>query len=97
MKREDIAHLANLARIKMTEEELVELEKDLPAIVSYVSEISTIAGNLDEVPDVGPLHNVFREDKITNEPEEFTKDLLAEMPETDGRYMKVKKILKQDT
>lgn len=97
MKQEEIAHLARLARIKLTNEELHRFEGELSSIVSYVSTISEIvADTADGVPQVGIRHNIFRKDEVTNEASQYTDDLLHEMPHTDGRYMKVKKILQTE-
>lgn len=97
MKRADIEHLASLARIRLSEEEMERLPAELSSIVEYVSVVSDIAGDdAAAAPQVGVRHNVFRQDKVTNEPDQYTKDILAEMPETDGRFMKVKKILNTD-
>jgi aspartyl-tRNA(Asn)/glutamyl-tRNA(Gln) amidotransferase subunit C len=94
MKREDIAHLATLSRLELTESELDSLGLELSSIMSYVSVISEMAS--DDVgmpPRLGARHNVFRADVVTNEADEYTSDLLVEMPHTEGRYMKVKKII----
>ncbi len=97
MNREEIAHLATLARIELTEAELGNLEKELSSIVSYISAVSDIAASdKDTVPQVGPRYNVFRADEVTREADEYTKALIAEMPQSEGRYMKVKKILSTD-
>ena len=94
MKREDIAHLAILARIELSEQELQNLEGELSSIMSYVSVISQMASDdADMTPVLGARHNIFRADEVTNEADEYTADLLAQMPRTEGRYMKVKKIL----
>ena len=94
MKREDIEHLANLARIKLTEDEKKRLPDELTSIVSYVSVVSDIAADDSDVtPQVGARCNIFRKDEVTNQPDEFTKDIMAEMPSTEGRYLLVKKIL----
>lgn len=94
MNREEITHLAGLARVAVTEEELTRLETELSSIVSYVSVISDIAANdEDATPVFGVRHNVFREDEITNDENEYTEALLTEAPAKEGRYMKVKKIL----
>lgn len=94
MKREDIAHLATLARIELTEAELVKLPEELSSIVSYVSAITDIAGDeADTAPQLGARFNVFRDDEVTNVPGEHTDALLAEMPHTEGKFMKVKKII----
>lgn len=97
MKREDIEHLATLARIRLTDEELSELETDLSSIVEYVGVVSDIAASdADTAPQVGAVYNVFRADEATNQPDEFTKDILAEMPKTKDRFLSVKKILQTD-
>jgi len=94
MKREEIEHLAALARIKLTEEELTSLETNLSSIVDYVSVVSEIAADeADQEPKVGAVYNVFREDKVTNQCGEYTKDIMTEMPHTEGDFMSVKKIL----
>ncbi len=94
MKREDVAHLARLARIELSESELEKLPEELSSIVSYVSVITDIAGDeADTAPQLGARHNVFRADEVTNEADSYTADLLAEMPAVEGRFMKVKKIL----
>ena len=91
-------HLAALSRIKISEAEAEGLVGDLEAIVSYVSVISDIAEQTEtELPVVGLLYNIFRADEVTTEANAHTVDLLNEMPQTDGRYLKVKKILKTDT
>lgn len=94
MKREDIAHLASLARIRLSGAELDNLEGELSAIVEYVGVVSDIAADdADAAPQVGARYNVFRKDEVTNEPDQYTDDILAEMPQKEGRFMKVKKIL----
>ncbi len=95
MKREDIVHLASLARIRLTEQEVDDFATELPSILEYVSAVTDLVG--DEAvaaPTVGARYNVLREDIITNEPGSFSKDILAEMPHKEGKFMKVKKILK---
>ena len=97
MKKEEIEHLASLARIKLQEGEVEKFEADLSSIVTYVSEVSElVAEDADANPSIGPVHNVFRVDEVTNEADEYTNDVLAEMPATEGRYLEVKKILQTD-
>ena len=94
MKRADIEHLALLSRIRLTEEEMNRLPEELSSIVSYVSEVSDIAADeADATPQVGVRFNVFRKDEVTNKSDEFTADIMAEMPSTEGRFLSVKKIL----
>ncbi len=98
MTQEEVRHLAKLARIELTEQEIVKFAKEMSAVLDYVSKVKQLAGE-DDVslkPTVGARYNVFRPDLVTNEPEAYTKELLAEMPKTEGRYLVVKKILQTD-
>ncbi len=95
MKKEDIEHLAKLARIEIGDVEAEALAKDIGGILSYVSDIETITGNKAEEKKVGVLYNVMREDENPHEEGKFTEDLLALAPDRDGQYVKVKKILAQ--
>jgi Asp-tRNA(Asn)/Glu-tRNA(Gln) amidotransferase C subunit len=55
-----------------------------------------VADDVDTSPTVGAVHNVYREDVVRHEPDQYTEALLAEAPDRQGRYLKVKKILQQD-
>ena len=96
MTKEEILHLGNLARIKLSDSEVEKFQKEISEIIGYVGVIDNVVKNGALEKKVGAVFNVFREDEVTNESESFTKDLLAQMPETDGRYLKVKKILNPD-
>ncbi len=98
MTREEILTLAALARIELTEEEIQRFTTELSAILSYVGAIEALAAGkeTDSRPRVGDRYNVFRPDEVTEERDEHTATLLAEMPKTEGRFMVVKKILQTD-
>lgn len=94
MKREEIEHLATLSRIRLSDEELTNLAGELSSIVEYVSVVKDIAADdADAAPQVGARHTIFRADEVLNEPDQYTKAILAEAPTTEGRYLSVKKIL----
>jgi len=94
MNRDDILKLGELSRIDLQAEEIPVLEAELSAVVSYVSVVQDIAADINtSAPQVGALYNVMREDEVTNEPDQYTEDILREMPATRGRHMLVKKIL----
>lgn len=96
MKKEDILHLASLSRIRITDEEAESLNKDIDAVLEYVSVVNEIAADANLTKKVGARYNVFREDAVTVEPNAHTEDLLSEAPLREGRFLKVKKILQQD-
>lgn len=92
MQKEDIINLARLSRIAITDAEAERLTVDIDNVLSYVSVVSSITGG-EETKQPGALKNVFREDEVTNEADEYTETLLAEAPKRKGRYLVVKKIL----
>ncbi|GGG43786.1 aspartyl/glutamyl-tRNA(Asn/Gln) amidotransferase subunit C [Kocuria dechangensis] len=63
--REQVAHLAKLAHIEMSEDELRSMAGELDLIVDSVASVSEAAG--PDVPATShpiPLQNVFREDVV---------------------------------
>ena len=93
MTKDDVQHLASLARIKLTDAELETFATEIDAVLQYVSAINDIVADADLTKKVGPVHNVFRADAVTNEPENFTEAISNEFPDSKGRFLKVKKIL----
>lgn len=95
MKTDDTKHLAGLARLELTDAEVETYTKEIEQIVDYVSVVSDIASDEGTVePQTGARYNVLRSDKITNEPDQYTEAALKEMPQTSGRHMLVKRIMK---
>ncbi len=88
----DIKKLAELARLSLSDEEITGFEKDLNAIISYVSKIegaeSGVLGSAHT-----DLRNVMRGDDLPFEPGTFTKEILQNAPAVEDGYLKVKKIL----
>ncbi len=96
MTKDEIVKLGNLARIKISDAEADSLKGDITAVLEYVSVVHDIAAASDLTKKTGPVYNVFREDVITTPANTHTEDLLAEAPETKGRFVAVKKILNTD-
>jgi len=93
MNRDDITHLAALARIRLTDAELEQYQADLPAIVDYVSAVEGITEDIVSEPNPGVRPNIFKDDEVTNQPNQFSEDIIQQMPHADGRFLSVKKIL----
>jgi aspartyl/glutamyl-tRNA(Asn/Gln) amidotransferase C subunit len=100
MELEEIKKLAGLARIDMSEEEMKGIAHDFEAILAYVGQVQEVSklskNNYDEnqKPDSQTkLKNIMREDVVTQNPGIYADKIIAEMPDSDGRYLKVKQIL----
>ena len=79
--------------VAMPEEEIDTITGEIGAILGYVSELSSLT-LAKEATQVAPEHrNIMREDGEPHEPGIYSEALLGEMPNRDGKYLRVKKIL----
>ncbi len=95
MKLEEIKKLAKLARIDMSEEEMSGIAQDFDSILAYVGQVQEASLLIKDknIDFNNPVENVMREDVATSNPAEYADSILEEMPEKEGRYLKVKQIL----
>lgn len=64
ISREEVMHVAELARLHLEEDEVPRLQEELSRIIEYVQRLSEL--ELEGVPPtahVAPLKNVFRSDE----------------------------------
>ena len=90
--RDEVAHLATLARIDLSDDELDHLAPQLSVILDSVASISEVAGA--DVPPTShpmPLTNVFREDVVV--PGLTAEQALAMAPQAEEQRFAVPRIL----
>jgi len=85
MEKKDIMHLASLSRIRISQAEAEAFTKEIDAILEYVGAVNEITADVSLTKKVGVRHNIFREDKVTNDPEFYTQAHLRKAPHTSGR------------
>ncbi|WP_022891874.1 Asp-tRNA(Asn)/Glu-tRNA(Gln) amidotransferase subunit GatC [Agromyces subbeticus] len=93
---EQVAHLANLARIALTDEEIEHLTTELGQIMHAVEQVSAVA--TPEVPPTShpiPMQNVFRDD-VVGDSVLSVDEALSGAPESDGSRFKVSAILGEE-
>jgi aspartyl-tRNA(Asn)/glutamyl-tRNA(Gln) amidotransferase subunit C len=86
--REDVLHVAGLARLDLTEEEIARLEPQLNDILDAVGKVSEL--DLSDVPPTShPLAvvNAFRADDPR--PSLPLDDVFSNAPERDGDHFRV--------
>jgi len=92
ISRKEVAHIAALARLSFSEEEMELFAEQLNQILIYMEK-------LDEIDTTGikptyhalDLTNVFREDQI--KPSLSTQKLLSNVPQTDKDMVIVPRII----
>jgi aspartyl-tRNA(Asn)/glutamyl-tRNA(Gln) amidotransferase subunit C len=92
ISRDDVAHLARLARIEMSAEELDHMASELDVILGAVARVQEVAGQ-DVPPTSHPLSmtNIFRADVV--KPSLTNEEALSGAPAKVEERFKVPQIL----
>jgi len=96
ISREDVAHLAQLARLAVTDEELDTFAVQLDVILGAVARVSeVVAGDIPPTSHAVPMTNVFRPDEVT--PSLPREAVLAAAPRVEDEKFRVPRILMDET
>ncbi len=93
--RDEVAHLARLARIELTPDELDHLAPQLDLIIGWVAQVSDVAAA--DIPPTShslPLTNVMRPDE--NVPCLTPAEALAGAPAAEEQRFRVPRILTEE-
>ncbi|CAB4570861.1 MAG: hypothetical protein RL147_692 [Actinomycetota bacterium] len=95
LSRDEVAKLAGLARIEMSEDELVSLSKEFTVILDAVARVQEVA-SADVAPTSHPLslRNVFRPDVVV--PSLSPEDALSGAPAQEDQRFRVPQILGEE-
>ncbi len=99
---EDVQHVADLASLELTAEELPKLANDLNAVLGYIAQLNEL--QTGEVPAMAQASEVLglaaaergetlRRDEILLSIDRA--EVMREAPETDGRFFKVPKVIER--
>ena len=92
LTREQVEHVARLAQLRLSEEEIEKYREQLGNILTYIEKLNELdTEHVEPTSHVLPLKNVFREDEVTHPFPQV--DFLKLAPETEQRYYKVPKII----
>ncbi|RME61736.1 MAG: Asp-tRNA(Asn)/Glu-tRNA(Gln) amidotransferase subunit GatC [Candidatus Dadabacteria bacterium] len=86
--KEQLVKVAYLARLKLSEEEALQLKDDLNKVLNYVEQLNEL--NVEEVEPVSHVFEIetpFREDEAVYI--ENTEKYLENIPDRSGRYIRV--------
>jgi aspartyl-tRNA(Asn)/glutamyl-tRNA(Gln) amidotransferase subunit C len=91
---EDVRHVARLARLALSDEELVRMRAEMSAILDYMDKLRSLdTAGVEPTSHAVPLRNVMREDEpIPSQPRE---DMLANAPDRDGDTFRVPRIIEE--
>lgn len=85
--------MAQLSRLKLTDEEIERFSKELSEILSYVEMLNQAdTEGLEPTYQVTGLKNVMREDEVIGY-QAGARELLASAPATEQNQFKVKRVI----
>jgi aspartyl-tRNA(Asn)/glutamyl-tRNA(Gln) amidotransferase subunit C len=99
---EDVRHVADLANLELTAEELPKMAKDLNAVLGYIAQLNELdTSAVEPMAQVGealglkPVEagETLRADVVL--PSVDRAAVMAEAPETDGHFFKVPKVIER--
>ena len=92
--KEEVKHIAKLARLGLTSEEIEKLQKELSSILDYIEKLKEVdISGVEPTSHSIEMENVMREDEEKGKLKTKNKKLLELVPETKDGYLKVKSIL----
>ncbi|MDD4271916.1 MAG: Asp-tRNA(Asn)/Glu-tRNA(Gln) amidotransferase subunit GatC [Patescibacteria group bacterium] len=94
LSKDEIQHIAKLARLELTGEELEKYGGQLSAVLNYIDQLKEVdVKGVEPTAQITGQENVLRGDEIKNWDEKEIEAALADAPEREGRFIKVKRVI----
>jgi aspartyl-tRNA(Asn)/glutamyl-tRNA(Gln) amidotransferase subunit C len=89
LTRAQVQHVAQLARLGLTDEEMEALASELSSILEYIDQLEQLdTSSIAPTAQVGELVDVMREDEVKLSLD--VEEALANAPSRDGNYFRVR-------
>ena len=89
---ETMEYVGILAKLELSEEEKAAAKKDMESMLDYIDKLNELdTSGVEPMSHVFPVHNVFREDVVTNG--DGSEDTLANAPLAKDQSFKVPKTI----
>lgn len=94
LSKSEIQHIAKLARLDLTDAELKKYGDQLSNVLNYIDQLKEVkVKGVEPTAQVTGLENVLREDKVGDWDKAEIEEALADAPEKEGRFIKVKRVI----
>lgn len=90
--KDEVRHIAKLARLELTEQETEKMQEDLSAILDYFKLLEKVPKPSPVVRTTGLKENVVRKDEVIGKPASLANNLIAAAPNRKDEYIKVKTV-----
>lgn len=94
LSKEQIKHIAELARLELTDAELEKYGGQLSGVLNYIDQLEEVdVTGIEPTAQVTGLFNVLRQDEIASWDGSQRETALEQAPELENHQIKVKRIL----
>jgi len=94
LEKKEIEHIANLARLDLSEEELEKYGSQLSDVLDYIDLLKEVdVEGVEPTAQITGMENVYREDKVREWDNEERIKTLEEAPELEDGQIKVRRVL----
>ena len=94
LSKEEIKHIANLAYLELSEEEVTIYDDQLSHILDYIDQLQEVnIKNIEPTAQVISKENIMREDDVKKWSDKEVDSALKQTPRMEKRQAKVKRVL----
>jgi aspartyl-tRNA(Asn)/glutamyl-tRNA(Gln) amidotransferase subunit C len=94
LEKKDIQHIANLARLELSDKELELYGNQLSDVLGYIDQLQEVdTEGVEPTAQVTGLESVWQEDEVRVWDKQETENALKQAPEIEKGQVKVKRVL----
>jgi aspartyl-tRNA(Asn)/glutamyl-tRNA(Gln) amidotransferase subunit C len=94
LSKEEILHIATLARIGLTDKDVENYQHDLSDILDYFKKLEEVdVEGVEPIGHITGMQNTFRTDKFADFGSIGKESIMKNAPEVKDEYIKVKSVL----
>jgi len=94
LTKDDVRDIATLARVGITDEEVVLYQKDMSSALKYFDKLQEVdTEGVEEIGHITGVTDVYRSDKMQEMSDDGKKIIMDNIADTRDGYIKVKSVL----
>lgn len=93
LSKEEIKHIAALARIGLKDKEIEKYQNELSVILGYFEKLEKLdTEKVDPIGHITGMHSILRDDKAEEREKDVKSGIIKNAPKEKDNYFKVKSV-----
>ncbi len=94
LTKEEVRAVAELARIELADEEIIDRQKDMSNVLGYFEKLSELdTNNVEEIGHITGMNDVYRSDRVESATDEEHAGMMDNLKDEQDGYIKVQSVL----